>query len=278
MYIDFEFNGRTLSDFGFIMCSLNTNSSMREVEIGCELSSTFITNKKSNVRYRTSNNYENVYAPKFDIIKNPCNDTQDIYITHDEVSAITRWLNIKEDKKFVPYEDFNSQNYDGSSYVCYFGSFNVAEILLGDNIIGLTLTFNSNAPYGFGQEIIVGDTITSTNTSISILGEGDEVDNIFPTTSILCRESGTLKITNRLTNISTIIKNCQKNETIVMDSENSIIYTDNIQHNKTLYNDFNYNYIEIQSSSYDRTENIFDVSLPSDISITYRPIRKVGVL
>lgn len=278
--MDFEFAGKTLSDFNCITCCLNTNtnSGVREVSIGCELTFSTVKNRKSNVRYKTSSEYENVYTAKFDIIKNPCgNYEDDIYMTHDEVSAIIRWLSTKTDNKFVPYQ-VDGKYYMENSYVCYFGSFNVTQILINERIAGLTLSFNSNAPFGFGEEILINTIIAKKNETLSIIGEGDELDVICPIVSIRCMDNGKLKIKNKTTDVSVVIDNCRIGETIIMDGEHSIIYTDNNEHSKTLFNDFNYNYLEIDNSQYDRTENIYEISIPCEITISYRPIRKVGVL
>ena len=37
MYVDFEYANRRLSDFGCIICSINSNSGEYEVDIGCDI-------------------------------------------------------------------------------------------------------------------------------------------------------------------------------------------------------------------------------------------------
>ena len=61
-----------------------------------------------------------------------------------------------------------------------------------------------------------------------------------------------------------------------MDGEHKIITSD--KNHKNLYNDFNYNFFDIDVSEYDGNENTYEVSIPCEITVTYIPIRKVGVM
>lgn len=271
MYIDFEFANKCLSDFGLIMCQMNTSAGLRQVKIGSDIKFTTIKNNHSSIHSITSSAYENVYTTTFEIMKNPCiKNVDDLYMTIDESRCITKWLNRRDYHKFTP---FSNENY---SLVHYYGSFNVSEIMIADRIAGLSLTFTSNAPYGFGEEIKIQTIVSTENQIIKIWGDGDELDVIYPVTSFRCFADGDLKITNLTTDNCVLIKNCVNGETIVMDGEHKIITSD--KNHKNLYNDFNYNFFDIDISEYDGNENTYEVSIPCEITVTYIPIRKVGVM
>ena len=74
------------------------------------------------------------------------------------------------------------------------------------------------------------------------------------------------------------VLNCSEGETIYVNGEHKFIDSDNEMHKSTtLYNDFNYNYLDINISENDFSENIYETSMPCKIVIDYSPIRKVGV-
>ena len=149
MYLtDFEYADKRLSDMGYIVCHINTDSGLRDVDIGCDITFNTVKNNHSSVQYITSSSYDNVYTTSFDIVKNTCNiDREYIYLTSEEVRRLTTWLNRREYRKVK----FISKIDSGS--ICYYGSFNVKQIMNGNQILGLSLTFTSNAPYGFGEQI-----------------------------------------------------------------------------------------------------------------------------
>ena len=69
--------------------------------------------------------------------------------------------------------------------------------------------------------------------------------------------------------------NCVSGEKITLDCQNQIIQTDNASHT-SLCKDFNYNFPRFVSNELEN-KNVFTVSIPCSISITYSLIRKAGV-
>ena len=271
---DFEYAEKRLSDFGYVMCHINTESGLRDVDIGCDITFNTVKNNHSSVQYITSSSYDNVYSMSFDIIKSKCDrDRDDIYLTSEEVRRLITWLNRREYRKL---KLINATNADMS--INYYGSFNVKQIMMGDNIIGLSLTFTSNAPYGFADEIYLKYDITSENEHFYLSGDGDELGNIYPKVTVTFKQDcENFSILNVTTGTTLFLKNCLKDETITIDGEHKIILTNTPEHN-TLYNDFNYEYLDIQVADDDFSENMYEVSAPCLITIEYSPIRKVGVL
>lgn len=275
MYItDFEYANKRLSDFGCMVCHLNTDASLKEADIGCDITFNTVKNNHSSIHSVTSSIYENVYTTTFDIMKITCNqDVEDIYLTPQEARAIIKWLNRREYNKFKLINSYNNV-----SDICYYGSFNVKQVMMGEKILGLSLTFTSNAPYGFGEtntlRFIVLDN-KEENKTFTICGDSDELGIIYPSVKIKCFYDGDIKITNTTTENYVYVANCMANETIVIDGEHKVITSDNENH-VTLPNDFNYEYFDIFIDDL-TNENVYEVSAPCEITVSYSPIRKLGV-
>lgn len=270
---DFEYADKRLSDFGFIICSINTDSGFRDVETGHDITFNTVKNNYSSKQYITSSTYENVYTTSFDIIKNVCgNNGKDMYCTSDEIRRLNMWLNRREYRKlkFIGTMD--------SDYTLnYFGSFNTKQIMNGDKIVGLSLTFTSNAPYAFADEIILKYDISSEYEHFYLSGDGDELGYVYPKVSIYFpNECKKFQLLNISTGTKIELRNCSPDETIVIDGELKFIQTNEQSHKDTIYNDFNYEYLDILVDE-DYSVNKYEVSSPCEITITYSPIRKVGV-
>lgn len=274
MYTDFEFANLRLSDFGLILCRITMNKGVHTVNVGGDITFTTVKNNKTNMHNRTSSTYENVYTTTLEIAKNPCNQNVDnLYMSIDEARNVAKWLQQEDYDEFIPFDEKNA-----ITLVKYFGSFNsISEIMVADKIIGLSLTFTSNSHFGYGNEIDIRTIISEPYERFKIFGDGDNLGMIYPVMTFRCFSDGDLIIKNLVTDNKIEIKNCQKGETIYMDSEYEVIDSDNKNHTR-LYNDFNYNYFEIDNSRYDTIENEYEVSLPGEIIITYLPTRKVGVI
>ena len=273
MYIDFEYANKRLSDFDCITCCIGESSSVTEIDIGCDITFNAVKNKHTSTHYKTSTSYENVFSTTFEIMKNPCGKNQkDIYMKTTEVRALTKWLNRREYRKFKPICS-NGELSD----ICYYGSFNVKEKTINDNIVGLVLIFTSNSPYGFGEEIHYSASISSENNVIHMFGDSDEADyTIYPKVKIKCLSDGDLKIVNNTTNNVVLVKNCKSNENITIDGEHKIILTDNENHT-TLPSDFSYTYFDIQVDEF-FSKNEYEFSIPCELEVSYYPIRKVGLI
>lgn len=275
MHIDFEYANKRLSDFGCILCSFDGGSN-EDVDIGCDITFNTVKNNYSSVHSKTSTSYDNMYTTSFDIMKNPCENNNDMFFTEYEARAITKWLNRREYHKFKLYNpDFNVMDF------YYYGSFNVKQKMMSGKIIGFSLTFTANAPYAFSEKIVIKHMILNTSDSFSLYGESDEYGVIYPKIEIKCLEDfsgeeNKLCLTNETTGTKIELKNCNIGETITIDGEYKIIFTDKKEHT-TLPNDFNYEFLDILVDEYNN-ENVYSATLPCEITISYSPIRKIGVM
>lgn len=272
MHVDFEYANKRLSDFGCVLCSFDGGSSLEDVDIGCDITFTTIKNNHTSVHSKTSTSYDNVYTTPFDIMKNPCMYTNDMYFTDLEAREITKWLNRREYHKFKLYNpDFNVMDY------YYYGSFNVKQKMMNGKILGFSLTFTSTSPYAFGENVELKYMLMNQNDSFILYGDSDEYGIIYPKLEIKCLSSGDLLIKNEATGSILDIKKCEYGETITIDGEYKVIYTDSETHSSTLPNDFEYEYLDILVDE-PEIENKYTVNLPCELTISYSPIRKIGVM
>lgn len=279
MFVDFEYGNYSLSDFNCIVANVSTDGGLDTYSIGSNLTFSSVKNNNSSIRTKLSTSYEEVYSANFEIIKFDCNNGNDQYFDEYELRKITSWLNRKDYAKFTPIYSMNGE-YESDTY--YYGSFNFDVISINGKPIGLNLTFTSNAPYGFGQDETIQNTLTDSTDEMLIVSESDEIGYIYPKVTITCNASGNLIISNSLDDKKCVIKNCTNGEIITMDGEHKIITSSRKEHT-TLPNDFSYNYIRIfkeyeNDKGNDDSVNVITSTLPCDISITYSPIHKVGVI
>ena len=266
--IDFEFNGEKLSDRNLMLC--NFDGSNDTIEVGNNVAITTIRVPNSNKHMSVGYSYEDVLAMEFSICKNFCN-TDVLSISDTELNQIMRWLNRKRFCKFKPiYDD------DSFKDVYFYGTFNVQVVKIGADIVGLNLSLTTNAPFGFVEPSIYNFTLNNENSEFVIDDTSDEIGHIYCDVTIKCLEAGDLEISNSLDiNNTVIIKNCMVNETITLYGMQKIIESDK-NHTK-LYNDFNYNFLRI-NNTYEDVKNIFTSNLSCEITITYTPVRKVGLI
>lgn len=275
--IDFEYDGRMLSDFGFMICNITTNSGVETVSAGSNITWNTVTSNTTSKRRISSTQYDEVFSTTFEICKTLCdrsdNDTN--YIQEQELREITMWLNRKKYLRFTPvFDDYEYSN------IHYYGSFNIQFIKYGGRIIGLSLTLTTDAPFGYGEIEEYEFETTTSNNSFSIFDLSDEEGKLYLNAEIIPKQNGNLIIKNIYTNENyTIINNCISGEIITLDGENKIITSDK-QNNihKRIYNDFNYKWLYISNVDSFEAENVFTTSLPCKIKTTYEPIRKFGVV
>ena len=266
--VDFEYDGEKLSDYGYFPCYINTSSNM-EIDIGSRLNFNSVKTKLTNTSRYLSSEYEEPNPTVFDI----CKRTNCELELPDEIDVrrLMKWLNKKGNKKFKPV-------YDNNDFVdVYFeGSFNISAIYVGGEIVGFTLTFTPNAPFGFGELETYSFSLTEENSTFTFIDSSDELGYSYPSKfEITCKDSGDLKIINMSDdNYTTVINNCVLGEKITLNCR-ELIVDSNKSHEK-LFNDFNYNYPRFINNFGNQT-NIFTTSLPCNIEIKYSPIRKVGI-
>ena len=266
--IDFEYNGERLSDFGLVICNFDGNSNDSQ-DIGNSISLNKFKATNADEYFATGYAYEDVFSVEFQAVKIGCS-VVDQYITDIEMNKIMRWLNRKTYCVFKPiYADDNFMD------IYYKGTFNVKPIKVGIDIVGLNLTFTTNAPFGFMSPTVSNFEFKTINDKFIIHDISDEVGHIYADVKIKCLEAGDLIISNELDpNNKMIIRNCAIGETIELQGKQKIIQSSG---HARLANDFNYNFIRIKNT-YNDVMNVFTSSIKCNMTITYSPIRKVGLI
>lgn len=260
--IDFIYDGIQLSDKGYIICYFGDNN--EQISNGSEITFTEVPIQHGVRQAVAGTQYDTVIQTTFSICKNFCNTTtvNDEFLTVAEVRELARWLNRKDYLPFVLLAD-------GWDDITYFGSFQIEQVRIGTQIIGLQLTLTTSSPFGW-QSL---KTKTFSNVrSFSIVDESDEIGYLYPNATFKCRSGGSLQIYNTLTNETTEVKNCTSGETI--NFNHPMINCDSTTHQ--LADDFNYVFPRI-TNTFSLTTNTFNLSIPCDVTITYRPLAKIGV-
>lgn len=284
MYIDFEYDGKRLSDYGCIICHIESDFDEYEDSSSTDLTFTDVKNSRSSIHMVTSSQYESVYSATFDIMKNPCvsgysegynedaidGNYNNSFFSMQELEVLYTWLHRRKYCKFKLYSE------DADDNVFYYGSFNIQKIRYGNHIIGLTLKFTANAPYGFGDKIEHKLMMYNPKSTSIIVGTSGEYGMIIPDVSIKCFIAGNITIKNKTTGTSITINNCVKDEIIFISGEYKIITTNNEDHEQTIADDYNYEYLDLIFDEY-TMENVYSSTLPCELTIQYNPIRKVGV-
>lgn len=269
---DFIFDGERLSDFECIVCSVLTNME-ENVSLGSYISFETLTNNITHENKITKVSYDSPIVFNCDIIKKTPLGYEECYFTENEISEIMRWLNKTQYKKFEPiYEDYS---YPG---VYFMGTFNVKSIKLNGYVIGFSLEFTSDAPWGFVDKVRVLEIENGGNEAI-LFHDSEHEGILYPNRiKITCNEDADELVIKNLQDVGipTTIKNCSKGENININCRTKYLETDDFVHS-TIRNDFNYRYPRIIGERKDKT-NTFSVSHACTIEFEYAAIRKVGIV
>lgn len=271
MVTDFIFDGQQLSDFGFMM----VYDDPEEVVDVSTMQFDTIKAAQSDIVHRVSYSYENNYTSTLLIMKNPCQTNDDGFMTKDEISEMTRWL-VRKQYKWFKYIDP-----DDDDEIWYKAQIQVKKEYVGANVIGLQLTINTNAPYGFTREFV--HQFGANGYEHIIDARSDEEGYVYPSFVITARAANNvmIDITNLETNITrkTKINNCTVGEIIT-------IYGDDIHQitssrsNHNITNDFNYIFPRFENS-YRATKYLVSVTTSGSArpyaTMRFRGIRKVGL-
>lgn len=265
--IDFEFDGKRLSDFG---CILTTFDGLKNGAVPSGGSIIFSTGKSlTGDRYDIySSSYDSPFTASFTICKNPCDplNADNMDFTPREVSKIQRWL-CRKDKycKFRILED----GYEG---IYWNGYFNSQQHVLGSSIVGFDLVFTADAPYAYLDDIKLHFN-NSANTQFLVDSKSDDEGYIFPDMTITFNSAGNFSLINDRDAKIMHINNCLNGETITISGNQLLISSSNENHD--LSTDFNFTFPRI-INTYENTKNYFTPNLSCTIDISYSPIIRVG--
>lgn len=263
---DFEYNGKYLSDFNFIICDFNNSSGFENISGGSEITFNKVSREQGKKYGLSSTRYDECIESVFQICKNPCL-YKDLNIDNEQYRDIMRWLNRKE---FLPFKPFNSGT-DRCVDIWFNASFNINKLVMSGKTYGLELTMITDKPFGYGNRISKLLRFTAANQTKTFTDISDEIGTSYPDMKIVCKTAGNLSIKNLSYPCTTVINNCKSGEVITINGDTKIITTSLISHDIT--DDFNYEFFRIENEFLQR-ENEITVSIPCEITLSYYPIIK----
>lgn len=266
MYVcDFEYDGKKLSDLGFIICNFDGSSDFDTSDLGSKIQFNTVSRHRGKIYSLIGAQYDECITATIDICKDP-SLYSDLQITDDELRGLVRWLNRPEFLKFRLIYD------DSDKTPCYYdASFNIEKVMVNGNLYGLELSMETNRPFGYGDEVIEFFDITDVGETFSISDTSDEIGYIYPSLEITCNEAGDLTLSNSTTGSNMVLKNVSVGEVISVKGAEQIISSSLSGHK--IYDDFNFDFFTI-GNSYSNRENVLKCSLKCSLKISYAPIIK----
>ena len=260
---DFEFDGKQLSDFNFIICSFGEKG-LETIDNGSKISFNTVSTLSGAHHKLLGAEYEDCLEATIQICKNPCSgDVAEISPT--EFRQLTKWLNRKKFLKLKILEESYIDLY-------YEVKIDVSRIEIDGRLVGLELTIITNRPFALKESRTIVVRNFEKDGQHNIHDTSHEEGYIYPYTEIIVNEDGNLNIYNAIENRNTYIANCVAGEVITMDYP--VIQSSVSSHN--IQNDFNWNFFRV-ANTFDNSRNDLTISLPCTIKITYSPIVKVGL-
>ena len=243
MIQDFIFDGRALSDFGYMAVFENSED---VIDVSAMQFNT-IKAALSDINHRVSHSYEQNYTSTFFIMKSLCDTPEEEqWMTHDDITEMTHWLARKQYKWFRFIDD------DDDDEIWYKVQIQVAKEYVGANVAGLQLTVTANAPYGFTREI--KHNLSGEESRIQVYS--DEEGYIYPDMTIEILEDGDFELLNEYENRITRIANCVAGEVITISGGDNLQISSSVNHDFT--KDFNYVFPRL-CNIYGDSNNIIDV-------------------
>lgn len=264
---DFEYDGRYLSSFGYILCTFDS-SGTDTPDSGAKITFTTVSKKNGAKFFLAGTKYESCIQSQFSICKDPNVYTgEEKYISDIEYREIARWLNRHQFHKFKldDYDDFDGIN-------CYFmASFNLSKTLLCGRTIGIQLDMETNAPFGYGDAVTKTITVDNVTQNYSVYDTSDDEGYIYPNLKITCAADGDLELENMTEGVKMVVRNCVSGEVVTIDGETLSISSSVTSHR--LEKDFNFIFFRI-GNTFENRNNQIKASIPCTIKLSYEPIIK----
>lgn len=264
---DFEYDGVTLSSLGFLICHFDSLG-VETVSMGSEINFNTVSSQNGARHHLTSATFEDCITATLQICKNLCDDSS-MTIDLETQRDIMRWLNRRK------YNKLKFIDHDGEySGIFFEASFNVSKIEVGGVVVGFELEMFTNRPHALAESVTVALNVEA-GEIINIYNKSDLAGSIYPNLEIIIKEDGDFKMKNLFDGRETVIKNCTSQEVITI--EYPMISSSIGSGRKTkIQNDFNWVYPRLNSVFKNRLNEI-EVSIKSEIKLTYSPIVKIGI-
>jgi len=260
---DFEYDGKLLSQFGFVIGEIGGSSGNETIDTGYDIS--FVKVKRNGGRKYgvAATHFEKCAQTTFTILKDPdaCGGNQEI--ASDEYRDIVRWLNRHQYLKFRLVGD---ECYEMET--CFYNaSFNIKKVMFDGRLMALELTADTDSPFGHGTPVKKAWDMNA-NIGVELVDYSDDAGFFIPDMKITCGDAGDLTITNDLSGSSMEIKNCTAGEVITIYGSTQIISTSVASH--AIYNDFNYDFLKI-GNTYRERVNTITATKDITLEMSYAP-------
>lgn len=260
---DFEYDGKKLSDYGFVICNFGSKG-LDTVSNGSKITFNTISTLGGSKHDLINTVYEECLGTNIQICKYSCGGDID-KISSTELRSLTKWLSRK---KFLKFKILDEHYMD-----LYFeASFNISRIEMFGEVYGLELEVVTNRPFALKEQVTIKIENTIENGQHSINDTSHEEGYIYPYTEIVVKQSGDLKIYNAIEDRYTFIANCTAGEVITMNYP--VIQSSLSSHN--IQNRFNWNFLRV-ANTFRHSRNDLTISIPCTIIMKYSPIIKVGL-
>ena len=274
----FKYIQKTNKDFGLITSVAFGNDAGFD-QIGTATAVEGVTSDKyDGTRIDYSAKYLECVELQITMVKDNYED-----FTREDKRAILRWLSANKQASWIEFYDS-----DGGEIIQVFGRFTSIEEKTADSrTIGMIATFTSPFPYGFSPLRKINQTFIGSET-VRIQNDTDVLDEyvcpyftITPSVAI-----DQLSIRNKNTNVTTFVKNLKANETLTLDNENKLAFTND--EFKVMGEDFygdvdgfitNYPvFIEFEPGTNELFIDVGNASCECSYSLAYRYPIKLGTV
>ena len=271
---DFEYDGLALSDFG-MMIGFFHPPGVETVSSGADINFQTVRATASD-RFRFYGaNYEERYTATLQICKCPWKMNTP-YLSPTEISALQRWLCRKD--------GYHKLRFISPSHTDIYWNavFSCKQINLSGHVVGMEITFYTDAPYAYRKEQTNTWTL-SPGDSFSLYDTSDETGYIYPLTSIACQGSATtpgkINLSNNMEHpdFALLLQRVYRDEIITLNGADKTLTSN--RKRTDLPSQFGFHFPRIINTSEQR-KNIFTLSkdsVPCTISFTYSPIIKTGI-
>lgn len=210
---EFEYNGICSTEYGAILCSFETVDTQRTTGIAYDLNTGEITPQKP-----IANFYNKKYKQPIQFKISLCKlSKSDKYFSVGEQRKIVRWITSPTDyRKFRILDDDNTIYHYGIEYFCICTEYE--EVVVNNQLAGMTFLFQCNAPYGFYQQETI-EFNSSNSSSIIIDNYSDERESIYyPYIEMTGLSNGSVHIHNDLLPDCNMELSIHMNQTLYIDT------------------------------------------------------------
>ena len=263
MITDFEYDGITLSEMGYMLCQFDNRPSST-IDNGSVLDYGTVPVQYGTKEELTNVSYKDCLTATYQICKMNCNGLDDFEISFREFRELMAWLNRKEFHKFKLIDPDYLDVY-------YEASFNLSRIEMQGKIVGAELKCTTNRPFAVKEPQIIEWDATA-NAAYTIEDNSDEEGYIYPKLEVTVQSAGELVISNDRESTVCKVKNCTSGEKLTFDYP---VITSSAASHK-LAEDFNWTFPRLILAYRNRINNL-SMSLPCSVKLTYSPIVKMGI-